>query len=90
MIRRHMMALRLGLIVADGASATAVFLLVSIIRFGDGAGLATWDRLGIDVRLAAILFGIAWVAMGCDHIGPASNRQVLSRIGSGPAPGQRP
>ena len=61
MIRRHMMALRLGLIVADGASATAVFLLVSIIRFGDGAGLATWDRLGIDVRLAAILFGIAWV-----------------------------
>jgi predicted nucleic acid-binding protein len=30
------MALRLGLMVADGASAVAVFLLASLVRFGDG------------------------------------------------------
>ena len=63
MIRRHLMALRLGLMVADGASAAAVFLLVSIIRFGDGDGLDIWDRLGIDLRLASLAFGIAWVVV---------------------------
>ena len=65
MIRRHLMALRLGLMVADGVSATVVFLLVSIVRFGDGGGLDIWNRLGIDhrlgidLRLASIGFGIA-------------------------------
>ena len=55
------MALRLGLMVADGASATVVFLLVSRIRFGDGQWLGIWQQLGIDIRLAAALFGVAWV-----------------------------
>ena len=62
MIRRHMMALRLGLLAADGASATAVFLLASIARFGDGEWLAIWQRLGLDIRVVAALFGLAWVA----------------------------
>jgi exopolysaccharide biosynthesis polyprenyl glycosylphosphotransferase len=55
------MALRLGLMVADGASATIVFLLVSLARFGDGQWLGIWQRFGIDIRLAAILFGFVWV-----------------------------
>ena len=56
------MALRLGLMAADGASATAVFLLVSLVRFGDGQWLAIWQQFGIDIRLAAVLFGVVWVA----------------------------
>ena len=55
------MALRFGLMTADGASATVVFLLVSRVRFGDGQWLGIWQGLGIDIRLAAILFGVAWV-----------------------------
>jgi exopolysaccharide biosynthesis polyprenyl glycosylphosphotransferase len=55
------MALRLGLMVADGASATIVFLLVSLARFGDGQWLGIWQQFGIDIRLAAILFGLVWV-----------------------------
>ncbi len=61
MIRRHLMALRLGLMLADAASATIVFLLVSLVRFGDGQWLAIWQGFGIDIRLAAVLFGIGWV-----------------------------
>jgi exopolysaccharide biosynthesis polyprenyl glycosylphosphotransferase len=55
------MALRLGLMVADGASATIVFLLVSLARFGDGQWLGIWQQFGIDIRLAAVLFGVVWV-----------------------------
>jgi exopolysaccharide biosynthesis polyprenyl glycosylphosphotransferase len=56
------MALRLGLIAADGASATAVFLLASLIRFGDGEWLGFWQRIGLDIRVVGTLFGVAWVA----------------------------
>jgi len=61
-IRRHLMALRLGLIAADWASATAVLLLVSLARFGDGEWLDIWRRLGLDIRIVATLYGLAWVA----------------------------
>jgi exopolysaccharide biosynthesis polyprenyl glycosylphosphotransferase len=60
-IRRHLMALRLSLIAADWASATAVFLLVSLARFGDGEWAEIWRRMGLDIRLVAALFGLAWV-----------------------------
>ena len=62
MIRRHMMALRLGLIAADWAGATAVLLLASLARYGDGDWLEIWRRSGLDIRLVAALFGLAWVA----------------------------
>ncbi len=62
MIRRHLMALRLGLVMADGAIATLVFLFASRVRYGDGEWIAIWNRLGIDIRIASLLFGIAWVA----------------------------
>jgi len=57
-----MMALRLGLMAADWASAAAVFLLASIARFGDGEWMDIWQRLGLDIRVVAALFGLAWVA----------------------------
>jgi exopolysaccharide biosynthesis polyprenyl glycosylphosphotransferase len=55
-----MAPLRLGLMVADAFSAAMVFLLVSIARFGDGEWMQIWQRLGLDIRLVAALFGIAW------------------------------
>src|SRR4029077_10502306 len=62
MIRRHLMPLRLALMIGAGAPAAAVFLIISFIRFGSEAGLAFWTRTGIDIRLAATLFGVGWVA----------------------------
>ena len=56
------MALRLGLIAADWVSATVVFLLTSLVRFGDGEWTEIWRRLGLDIRLVAALFGVGWVA----------------------------
>jgi exopolysaccharide biosynthesis polyprenyl glycosylphosphotransferase len=61
MIRRHLMALRLTLMVADVVAATLVFAVVSRVRFGDGDVAALWDSIGIDVRLAALAFGASWV-----------------------------
>ena len=63
MIRRHMMSLRLGMMAGDWASATAVFLLASIARFGDGEWMEIWRRIGLDIRVVAALFGLAWVAV---------------------------
>jgi len=56
------MALRLGLIAADGASATAVFLVASLARYGDGDWLEIWRGFGLDIRGVAVAFGLAWVA----------------------------
>ena len=58
MIRRHLMALRLALMLGDGVATVLVFLLVSLVRFGDGeAQPSSGSDLRIDVRLAAALFG---------------------------------
>ena len=57
-----MTPLRLGLMVLDGVSAAAVFLLASVARFGDGQWMEIWRGLGFDIRLVAAAFGIAWVA----------------------------
>jgi exopolysaccharide biosynthesis polyprenyl glycosylphosphotransferase len=62
MIRRHLMALRLALVAADVLTATLVFGFISLVRFGDGDVSELWARIGIDVRLAAGLFGLGWVA----------------------------
>jgi exopolysaccharide biosynthesis polyprenyl glycosylphosphotransferase len=56
------MALRLGLVAADGASATIVFLLASHAPYGEGVWLQIWERIGLDIRVVAALFGLAWVA----------------------------
>ena len=61
MIRRHLMALRVALMLGDGLSAVLVFLGVSFLRFRDGDPTALWRDAGIDIRLAAILFALTWV-----------------------------
>ena len=61
MIRRHLMALRVALMLGDGLSAVLVFLAVSFLRFRDGDPTALWRQVGIDIRLAALLFGLTWV-----------------------------
>jgi exopolysaccharide biosynthesis polyprenyl glycosylphosphotransferase len=55
------MPLRVALMLGDGVTAAAVFLLISFVRFGDGAWMTFWSRTGIDIRVAAILFGVGWV-----------------------------
>ena len=57
------MALRVALMLGDGFSAVLVFLGVSALRFRDGDPTAVWLRdAGIDIRLAAALFALTWVA----------------------------
>jgi exopolysaccharide biosynthesis polyprenyl glycosylphosphotransferase len=55
------MALRLALMLGDGITAALVFLLVSFVRFGNTGWTGIWTRLGIDIRLAAVGFGLIWV-----------------------------
>jgi len=54
------MALRVGLMLADGLAAIAVFWLVALLRFGDGT---SWRATGIDQTLGAVTFAIIWVAV---------------------------
>src|SRR5712671_5536336 len=63
MVRQHITALRLGLMSADGLSAIALFILVSIVRFGASEWQAAWATVGIDGRLLAFLYGCGWVTV---------------------------
>ncbi len=63
MIRRHMMALRFGLMIVDGISAVLVFLAVSVLRFSDGNAGELWSALGLDIRIAALVFALTWVTV---------------------------
>ena len=47
----------------DGVTAALVFLLVSFIRFGNSGWTGIWARIGIDIRWAAIAFGVSWVVV---------------------------
>ena len=57
------MALRVGLMVTDGIVAAVVFLLVSILRFGDGDPSYLWAVIGLDQRIAAMGFAVTWVVV---------------------------
>ena len=58
------MALRIGLMGADGVIAVLVFLGVSAFRFQDGDTAAQlWRNLGVDIRAAAVIFAVTWVAV---------------------------
>ena len=61
MTRRHLMMLRILLMVADGISAFVVFLLVSAVRF-ESDPTAVWS-VGVDVPIAASIFGLIWVGV---------------------------
>ena len=62
MIRRYTTALRALLMASDFVAAAALFVLVSIARYG-GDWVDEWSKLGIDGRLAAIAYGAAWVIL---------------------------
>jgi len=57
------MALRVALMLGDGVTAIAVFLFASLIRFQDGDPLAVWEQTGLDIRAAAVMFAVTWVAI---------------------------
>jgi exopolysaccharide biosynthesis polyprenyl glycosylphosphotransferase len=65
MIRRNLMTLRVGLMVADGLVATAVFMGAAIIRFqGDGGGVrGIWRALHVEPWLLAVVFAVLWVGV---------------------------
>jgi lipopolysaccharide/colanic/teichoic acid biosynthesis glycosyltransferase len=62
MVRRHITALRLGLMAADGLSAIGLFFGLSVFRFGS-AWFASWIGAGIDPRLLALLYGLGWTTI---------------------------
>jgi exopolysaccharide biosynthesis polyprenyl glycosylphosphotransferase len=61
MIRRHLMALRIGLMALDGVVAAAVFLVVAELRYRDGDVDALWRAMSIDPPVASLLFAVLWV-----------------------------
>jgi exopolysaccharide biosynthesis polyprenyl glycosylphosphotransferase len=62
MTRRHLMALRLVLMLADGVAAVFVFIAVSALRFNLGGPEAQWS-VGFDVATASVFFAAIWVAV---------------------------
>ena len=62
MIRRHLMTLRVGLMLLDGVIAVAVFIAVAAIRFYDGGMRTLLQALGLDLLQAALLWAAIWVA----------------------------
>jgi exopolysaccharide biosynthesis polyprenyl glycosylphosphotransferase len=63
MIRRHLMALRIGLMAVDGAIAAAVFMVVAQLRYLDGTTAALWRALQIEPTAAAVVFSVTWVVV---------------------------
>ena len=62
MTKRHLMTLRLILLLADAVTAYLVFMLVSLIRFEVGEPNAIWSA-GVDVPIAATVFSLIWVGV---------------------------
>jgi exopolysaccharide biosynthesis polyprenyl glycosylphosphotransferase len=61
MIRRHVTALRLGLLAVDALSALILFALVSYVRFG-ASWPETWRTVGLDPWILAGLWAVVWVS----------------------------
>jgi exopolysaccharide biosynthesis polyprenyl glycosylphosphotransferase len=62
-IRRHLFALRIGLMASDAATAAILFALISAIRFNDAQWTTMWGALGVDGRIGAVLYAAAWVTI---------------------------
>ncbi len=63
MTKRHLMTLRLVLLLGDGVAAWLVFLVVSRLRF-DADPTARWSvAIGVEIGTAAILFAVTWVTI---------------------------
>ena len=63
LIRRHIMALRLLLGAVDVVTAMALFIGLSIVRFGAAGWQETWAGLGIDPFAAAAGYALTWVTV---------------------------
>lgn len=62
MIRRYLMALRVGLMLLDGMMAVGVFVIVAALRFIDGGMGTLLEALGgVPLWLAAGAFAVVWV-----------------------------
>ncbi|MFL5679385.1 MAG: sugar transferase [Chloroflexota bacterium] len=61
-MRRHIAALRLGLMAADALIAGALFVAVSILRLGS-EWQNVWRGLGIDPAAAVVSYAAAWTAV---------------------------
>jgi exopolysaccharide biosynthesis polyprenyl glycosylphosphotransferase len=62
LIRRHATALRLLLMGADAVSAFGLFIVTSVLRFGQN-WIAEWQQAGIDPLLAAAVYAATWVTL---------------------------
>jgi exopolysaccharide biosynthesis polyprenyl glycosylphosphotransferase len=63
LIRRHTAVLHLALVLTDAALAVALFVGLSIVRFGADRWRATWDSAGIDGVLAATAYALVLVTL---------------------------
>src|SRR5918993_2717997 len=63
LIRRHITALRLALAAADGLTAMALFIGLSIVRFGPDGWRDVWTFVGIDPFAAAACYGFVLVTV---------------------------
>jgi exopolysaccharide biosynthesis polyprenyl glycosylphosphotransferase len=61
MIRRHALAFRTTLMLADGALVVCVVVLLSLLRFGRAGALPALDSALPDARAMIVLFAGAWV-----------------------------
>jgi exopolysaccharide biosynthesis polyprenyl glycosylphosphotransferase len=59
-IRRHLTALRLGLLAADAISAVVLFAVLSFVRLGPD-WVAVWRDVGVDPMLLAGIWATVWV-----------------------------
>jgi len=62
LIRRHMTALRVSLMSVDALAAFGLFIVVSMLRFGDDWH-GRWSRAGVDVFVAAAIYAMAWATL---------------------------
>lgn len=60
LIRRHLFALSLALLVADAGVAALLFLTTRYVRFGETEP-SLWTALNVDLRIGLVLYAAAWV-----------------------------
>jgi exopolysaccharide biosynthesis polyprenyl glycosylphosphotransferase len=61
MIRRHALAFRTTLMLADAGLAICLALVLSVLRFGRQSALPTLNSALPDARAMVVLFAVAWV-----------------------------
>jgi exopolysaccharide biosynthesis polyprenyl glycosylphosphotransferase len=62
MLRHHLRLIRLALLLADGAVAVALFVLVSRLRLGE-AWTGAWETAGAPWTAWALAYGAAWMGV---------------------------